>query len=113
MEEQKEIDFHNSIPIEGEELKEAKRKAVTQQDQILEIFKREPNRWFTPHDIQAWTGEDQGMPEMKYMLITTVRRCITNLTDMDLLIKGDKEKQVRSIWGVKNNQWKYNDGKGI
>jgi hypothetical protein len=113
MEEQKELDFHNSIPIEGEELKEAKKKAVTQQDQILEIFKREPNRWFTPYDIENITGNDRSMPELRYMLITSIRRAITNLTDAGYLVKGNKDMQVHGQWGMMNNQWKYNNGKGV
>lgn len=110
MNDQKELDFHNSIPIEGEELKEAKQRAVTQQGQILQLFKREPDRWFTPFDIQDITGEDRTMPDLRYMLITSIRRAITNLTNAGYLIKGTKEMQVREQWGVNNNKWKYRDG---
>lgn len=107
---EKETGFHNTIPIEGEQLEKAKQRAVTQQGQILQLFKREPDRWFTPFDIQDITGEDRTMPDLRYMLITSIRRAITNLTHAGYLVKGDKEMQVREQWGVNNNKWRYNNG---
>lgn len=107
---EKETGFHNTIPIEGEELKEAKYKAVTQQDLVLLIFKRDPLTWFTPYDIQEFCGNDRSLPELRYMLITSIRRAITNLTNAGYLIKGTKDIQVREQWGMNNNRWKYNDG---
>ena len=103
---QRELDFHNSIPIEGEELSEAKKKARTQQSVILEIFKRNPDKWFTPFDIQDSTGNDPDEPEERYQIITSIRRAITNLTNAGFLEKGTKEQQRDPGTGMKNNVWR-------
>lgn len=102
-----ETTYHNTIPIEGEELKKAQEKALTQQEQVLQIFKRYPDRWFTPYEIQAITGSDRSLPGIRYMLITSIRRSITNLTNAGYLIKGSQDLQVREKWSSKNNRWRY------
>jgi len=105
---QRELDFHNSIPIEGEELSEAKKKARTKQAIILEIFRRNPDLWFTPYDVQDSTGNDpDNPPDDEWQLITSIRRAITNLTHAGFLEKGTKEQQRKSHWGMNNNVWRY------
>ena len=66
-------DFHNTIDAQGDELKQHEAKAENQSDRILKIFKSNPERDFTPCEIEKKLWGDAP-------LLTSVRRSITNLT---------------------------------
>jgi Fe2+ or Zn2+ uptake regulation protein len=76
--------FYNTTRLQGEELKVAKTRAANQTDRILKIFQDHPYIWFTPWEIHFYTGQQ--------MMITSVRRAITTLTDQGYLVKGERRK---------------------
>ncbi len=100
--EQRELVFHDTVGLPLEQLEKGRRKAVRQKDIILNIFRQFPNTWFTPYQIQQIYQENR-----ESILITSVRRSITDLTKEEKLIKGSADKQVMEIYGVHNNQWKF------
>lgn len=75
--------------------------AAKQQDVILKIFESMPGRSFTPAEVMQiyvnWTG--------KQILLTSVRRSISNLT-----AAGDLTKQVLTrragMFGISNCTWR-------
>jgi hypothetical protein len=105
MEMQKELVFHDSVPLEEKELPPAREKAGRQKDNILIIFKSNPNQWFTPYQIQ-----DIYRMLFQPILITSVRRSITDLTKEGTgrIRKGSHSDQVREKWHTNNNRWRYN-----
>jgi Fe2+ or Zn2+ uptake regulation protein len=103
MDEQIELIFHDTIPLPSEELEAARAKATTQREVVLEIFRRYPGRSFSPYDIEK-TMDDYGIK----MLITSIRRSITDLTKEGRLIKCDYSERKQGRWGMTNRTWRYN-----
>lgn len=94
--------FHNTIGLEGQELKQAEIQAGTQQGRILEYFKRDPTAWHTPDDV--W---DAVFPEPITGMRTplqSIRRAITNLEKAGHLVKS-YEAKVMGRYGKRTNQW--------
>jgi hypothetical protein len=105
MTEQRELIFHDTVPLAEEELPQARKKAGRQKDNILIIFKSNPNQWFSPYQIQ-----DIYRMLFQPILITSVRRSITDLTKEGTgrIRKGSYSDQVKEKWHTKNNVWKFN-----
>ena len=106
MVEQKELVFHDTVPLAEEELPQAREKAGRQKDKILTIFRCNPTLWYTPYQIQDIYRIVYG----ETILITSVRRSITDLTHEGTgrIRKGSYSDQVREKWHTKNNRWRYN-----
>jgi hypothetical protein len=106
MTEQRELVFHDTVPLPEEQLEKARTKAESQKEKILTIFRSNPNRWFTPYQVQ----EIYQMVYDENILITSVRRSITDLTDgiIGQLRKGSHGDQVKEKWHTNNNRWKFN-----
>lgn len=105
---QTEMVFHNTVPFDAEELESVREKAEIQKARILEIFKTLKESWLTPHDVRAFYI---GYYEEE-ILITSVRRSITDLTKKDgtgRLIKGGREQRIKAETGATNNRWKFNN----
>ncbi len=102
---QGELIFHDTVPLPLEQLEKGRRKAIRQKDRILNIFRQYPETWFTPYEIHEIYER-----VYRYILITSVRRSITDLTleGTGRLRKGSIEDQVREKWGTNNNRWRYN-----
>ena len=93
--------FHDTVPMPLEQLEKGRKKAVRQKDIILHIFRCNPDKNFTPPEIQArLSGE--------LMLMTSVRRCITDLTKEGRLMKCDYSESRDGNWKTLNRTWKYN-----
>jgi len=106
MEEQRELEFHDTVPLPLEQLEKGRKRAVRQKDVILKLFRAHPHTWFTPYEIQAMYQVNFGP-----ILITSVRRSITDLTKEPVggrLIKGSRDYQVQERFKTNNNRWKYN-----
>jgi len=103
MNEQIELIFHNTVPLPEEELDVARGKATTQRGVVLEIFRRYQGCSFSPYDIERMM-DDYGIK----MLITSIRRSITDLTKEGCLIKCDYSERKQGRWGMTNRTWKYN-----
>jgi len=96
-----ELIFHDSVPIEEENLPEAREKAVKQKEIVLNFFKGHPDNNYTPYEVFDQTNESM-------MLLTSVRRSISDLTKEGRLIKCMYSKSRKGAYGALNRTWEYN-----
>ena len=93
--------YYNTNKESSSTLKRSKTRASTQEEIILDLFKRNPNFHMTPFDIQEAL-------DLLYNLnapITSVRRAITDLTTEAKLTKTDIMKKGK--YGKDVHCWKY------
>ena len=92
--------YYNTNKEISTTLKSSRRKARTQEEIILELFKRNPKFHMTPFDIQDALSAlyDLDAP------ITSVRRAITDLTTESQLVKTDIMKKGK--YGKEVHCWK-------
>ena len=92
--------YYNTNKEKSNTLKRSRERANTQEEIILDLFKRNPNFHMTPFDIQEALSNlyDLNAP------ITSVRRAITDLTTEDKLIKTDIMK--KGNYGKEVHCWK-------
>lgn len=100
---QGELIFHDTVPLPEDKLPKARERAQTQKETILRLFQKYPDRWFSPYEMMDIYTQETG----KRILITSVRRSITDLTKEFRLIKGGKDNQVEECQGTTNNRWRY------
>jgi len=93
--------YHNTNAEEGNTLTESNRKASKQEDAILEFFKRNPGKAYSPEDIYSELITLQNSP------LTSIRRAITNLTTQMKLQKTDEQRT--GSFGKKIFCWKYRE----
>ncbi len=93
--------YYNTNGTTGAGLLIATKKAQTQQEVILDFFLVHPNSLFTP--AQVWQ-----MLKNNYLL-TSVRRCISDLTKSGDLIKTDT--LCEGSYGSINYTWRLNQEK--
>ena len=93
--------FYNTNGTNGAGLLIATKKAQTQQEVILDFFLVHPNSLFTP--AQVWQ-----MLKNNYLL-TSVRRCMSDLTKSGDLIKTDT--LCEGSYGSINYTWMLNQEK--
>lgn len=91
--------FFNTVPLRGEELRDAKKRASTQDALVLKIFEG-ATKPLTPSEVHAILT--RGFIPEKTPL-TSIRRSITSLTDAGLLVKTDQKR--KGAFGVTNNTW--------
>ena len=103
MEEQRELVFHDTVPLPDKEIPMAREIAIKQKTEILGIFKRHPEDKFTPYDIHNLYECFNGS-----ILITSVRRSITDLTKGRRLIKCQWSDGKMGKFGRRNRTWRYN-----
>jgi hypothetical protein len=100
-----ELIFHDTCPIEEERLPQAREKARKQNEMILNVFWHYQKLTFTPIDIygilvESGVGKD--------ILLTSVRRSITNLTKANRLNKCQWSESREGMYGKLNRTWRYN-----
>lgn len=105
MGEQRELIFHNSIPLEESALPEAREKASRQKEIVLDFFRRRFSMNFTPVNVHEALESDGEL-----ILLTSVRRSITDLTKEGKLIKCDYSESRKGAYNTLNRVWKYNTG---
>ena len=88
--------YKNTNHETGETLKQSKEKALRQEDYIYWYIALFPYKLFTPFDIQKLI-----MPDVP---ITSIRRAMTCLAAIGLLIKTDVMKL--GLYGKMNHCWK-------
>ncbi len=98
MTEQRELIFHDTVPLSDNRLEKARIRAKSQKERILDFFARHPETRFTPPEVEEFTG----------ILLTSARRTITNLTKEGKLIKCQWSEREMGIHGIDNRTWKYN-----
>lgn len=88
--------FHNTVNYLPSQVVEAEKQNIKASEAILMMFKAHPKRWFTPWEIhELFEGK---------MLITSVRRSITDLEKAGDLIKSNE--LVNERMGKPNYQWR-------
>ena len=92
--------YYNTNEESGKTLNNSRRKAETQEEIILDLFKRNPKFHMTPFDIQ---DAIRALYSVK-VPITSVRRAMTDLTTEGWLIKTDIMKKGR--YGKEVHCWK-------
>jgi hypothetical protein len=90
--------FHNTINLPGEELRAADKACKHQEEVVMKCFNLSPHKTLTPAEVHLMIG--QQWP------ITSVRRAITNLTDLGKLVK--TREQRKGLYGKLNNCWRLN-----
>jgi hypothetical protein len=90
--------FYNTIHEDQAQLRESIRKAKTQEDKVEVFFKANPEKSFTPFDIQYLGIFDDNVP------ITSIRRAITNLEKRGVLKKTMEQRE--GGYGKVNYCWK-------
>jgi|WetSurMetagenome_2_1015567.scaffolds.fasta_scaffold762419_2 hypothetical protein len=87
--------FYNTIALKGQEIKKARNNVDRQEDRIMDFFECFPHFAFAPFEINA------AFPDM---LLTSIRRTITDLTRIGKLQKTDV--LVDGPYGMKTHTWK-------
>jgi hypothetical protein len=97
--------FFNTINLDGTGLTKAEARAAYQNVLIAAIFRANPEKRISPYQMQKILSARYG----RNLLITSVRRSMTTLTDKGTLQKCGKEHQVISPYGEKEYTWAYNE----
>jgi hypothetical protein len=97
---QPELIFHDTVPIPEEQLPQARETAAKQKGIILDVFRERFSMSFTPVEVHNIINET--------MLLTSVRRSITDLTKEGRLIKCQWSESKPGAYGKPNRVWTYN-----
>lgn len=89
--------YHNTTKLEGSELKQREVKTKTQNWLILEYFRSHSYETFTPSELFK-RMDLPGVP------LTSIRRGISDLTEMDYLIKTDVKRP--GMYGAMEYTWR-------
>ena len=96
------LSFHNSLPLTDEgQIKQADRKAMHQDQEVLDFLTANHTEDFTPAEI--WMHFNMKWP------ITSVRRAVSNLTKEGWLIITGNTRM--GLYGTTNNTWKRSNKK--
>jgi hypothetical protein len=88
--------FYNTNHLSGKELRARKQGVNYQNIHILKFFKDNPEGYFTPFEVQTYTG-------LERVPITSIRRALNTLTAAGLIIKTDHMRQ--GDYGAINHTW--------
>lgn len=99
------LDFHNTVPLPEEQLPQARETAAKQKGIVLDFFRQRFSMSFTP--MEVWK-EVNHITSGTSMLLTSVRRSITDLTKGDRLIKCQWSESKMGAYGKPNRVWRYN-----
>lgn len=102
--EEPELIFHDTVPLPDEEIPKAREMAKKQREYILMVFWHHPEINFTPVEVQAILIESELCPNI---LLTSVRRSITDLTKEGRLIKCQWSESREGRYGKLNRCWRY------
>lgn len=91
--------FHNTVPLQGDELSKAETKAQKQEDIVYKLFRDHRHASFT--GFEAWMQLGQQWP------LTSVRRAIANLVKEGRL-KATGERRDGG-YGMPTNCWTYSE----
>ena len=102
--EEPELIFHDTVPLPDKEIPKARRMAKKQKAKILMYFRANSDKNFTPAEMYALIKTLSN----KEILLTSVRRSITNLTKEGRLIKCQYSESREGRYGKLNRTWRYN-----
>jgi hypothetical protein len=103
MYEQPELVFHDTVPLKEEDLPKARETALKQKEWVLDFFRQRFSMSFTPTDVY-----EAALGSGPFMLLTSIRRSITDLTKEGKLIKCDWSESRQGSYGKLNRVWTYN-----
>ena len=89
--------FFNTIGLEGEDLKEKKRRAAGQYLSVLRFFRENQGRSFTPVEVRELAG-------MQRCSLNGIRRAITSLTEDKKLVKTEIKRPGE--YDTLNHTWR-------
>lgn len=89
--------FYNTTHMTPAELKIRRMNAAYQNGRILKFFEDNPQGFFTPFEVQQYSGLE-GVP------ITSIRRALNTLTQAGYIVKTDKMRE--GDYGAMNHTWK-------
>jgi hypothetical protein len=108
MTDQRELVFHNTVPLDEQDLPKAREIAEKQNEIILSFFERNKDRNFTPAEVYDELNENY-LTWGTLILLSSVRRSITNLTKRQgRLIKCQWDERRKGKYGKDNRTWRYN-----
>lgn len=90
--------FHNTIQALPSEHREKEKKAINQNEKILELFKENKYTDFTPAEVFLRFG--QQIP------LTSIRRAMSDLCKAGELVKTENKR--KGIYNEINHCWKLN-----
>lgn len=96
--------FHNTIGLLPSEKIGRESKALNQTEKVLRFFQANPDKEFTPCEV--WQAVGYGD-----ILLTSIRRSMSDLTKANLLVKTANRK--KGIYGELNYTWtlkQYSNG---
>jgi len=97
-----ELIFHDSVPLPVGDLPKARETAAKQKEIVLDFFRQRFSMNFTPMEVY------EALMEGDLMLLTSVRRSITDLTKEGRLIKCQWSESKPGAYGKLNRVWRYN-----
>ena len=107
MTEQRELIFHDTVPLPDEQLEKARDTAIRQRDCVLLYFRDRFSMNFTP--VEVWHALNENPVTWgTVIMLNSVRRTITNLTKEGRLIKCDWSERRMGQYGKDNRTWRYN-----
>lgn len=101
--EQRELVFHDTVPLDEQDLPKAREIAIKQKAIVLDFFKSYPNDGYTPYEVYEFFMSYEGD-----ILLTSIRRSITDLTKEGRLIKCQWSESKPGAYGKLNRCWRYN-----
>jgi len=104
MEKELELLFHDTVPLAEEDLPKAREKAARQKEIVLDFFRQRFSMNFTPAEV----FDAISLLEHECMLLTSIRRSITDLTKEGKLIKCQWSESKPGAYGKLNRVWRYN-----
>lgn len=102
-----ELIFHDTVPLDDQDLPKAREIAEKQNEIILKFFEANKDSNFTPAEVY----DDLNQNYLTYgtlILLSSVRRSITNLTTKGRLIKCPWDERRPGKYGKDNRTWKFN-----
>jgi len=94
--------YHNTTSIRGEELNKSESKALTQDEEVLRLFKTFDALTLTPERLHKHLQDTN--PKYANVPITSLRRSFSNLKNRGLIEK--TETMVKGNYGKPVNTWK-------
>jgi Fe2+ or Zn2+ uptake regulation protein len=97
-----ELIFHDTVPAPIELLGKYRKKAVRQKEIVLQFFRDRYSMNFTPAEVHKFISMRGDS-----ILLTSVRRAITDLTKEGKLTKCDYSERREGGYGHPNRTWRY------
>ena len=96
------MSYYNTTSLKGEELKTSESKALTQDEEVLRLFKTFDALTLTPERLHKYLQDTN--PKYANVPITSTRRAFSNLKNRGLIEK--TETMVKGNYGKPVNTWK-------